>query len=69
MRKFAAILLLLLASCSDQSDGIETSADDWVTTGGDIGKSHHSSLTDISTENVKTLGLAWSVDLGTNRVL
>lgn len=69
MRKYAAVLLLLLASCSSQSDGIETSSDDWVTTGGDIGKSHHSSLTDINPENVKNLGLAWSVDLGTNRVL
>lgn len=69
MRKFAAVFLLLLASCSGQSDGFETSADDWVTTGGDIGKSHHSSLTDITPANVKNLGLAWSVDLGTNRVL
>jgi len=69
MRKFAAVILLLLASCSGQSDAIKTSADDWVTTGGDIGKSHHSSLTDITPANVKDLGLAWSADLGTNRVL
>ncbi len=69
MRKFVASFLLVLASCSGQSNAIKTSADDWVTTGGDIGKSHHSSLTDIGPENVKDLGLAWSVDLGTNRVL
>ncbi|NCQ48371.1 MAG: PQQ-dependent dehydrogenase, methanol/ethanol family, partial [Sphingomonadales bacterium] len=69
MKKFVASFLLVLASCSGQSDAIKTSADDWVTTGGDIGKSHHSSLTDINRENVETLGLAWSADLGTNRVL
>lgn len=43
--------------------------DDWPSPGGDAGKSHHSRLTDIDSGNVARLGLAWSADLGTNRVL
>ncbi len=43
--------------------------DDWATTGGDQGKTHHSQLTDINAANVGTLGLAWQAELGTNRVL
>ena len=38
-------------------------------TGGDAGKSYHSPLVDIAPANVTTLGLAWSAELGTNRVL
>ncbi len=43
--------------------------DDWASTGNDAGKSHHSALIDITPANVNSLGLAWSADLGTNRVL
>jgi quinohemoprotein ethanol dehydrogenase len=55
----------LLAACSDPGG----TGDDWITQGGDAGKSHHSRLTDISPANVATLGLAWVANLGTNRVL
>lgn len=61
-------MLALLAACSGKSTG-PLAADDWVTPGGDLGKSHYSKLTDISEQNAGQLGLAWSADLGTNRVL
>jgi quinohemoprotein ethanol dehydrogenase len=61
-------LLLLLAACSS-GIGETAGPDDWAGTGNDPGKSHHSLLTDITVDNVDSLGLAWSVDLGTNRVL
>jgi quinohemoprotein ethanol dehydrogenase len=60
---------LLLAACSSFSPEMKTGPDDWATTGGDGGKSHHSQLTDITPANVATLGLAWQAELGTNRVL
>lgn len=41
---------------------------DWPYPGGDVGKSHFSSLADINRSNVGRLGLAWSYDLGTGRV-
>ena len=44
-------------------------AENWTNPGGDAGKTHHSALTDITPANVDRLGLAWQVDLGTNRVL
>ena len=61
--KRSLAVFLLLAACS------KPSGDDWTTTGGDWGKSHHSQLTEINASNVGTLGLAWEADLGTNRVL
>ena len=67
MRTLSLAALLLLAACS--SGGDAPAGDDWRTPGGDAGKSHHSTLTDIAPGNVGTLGLAWSADLGTNRVL
>ena len=77
MKRAAAAFALLLAACAPAPPGSGSKADagehggsdDWPTTGGDPGKSHHSPLTDITPQNVGTLGLAWSVDLGTNRVL
>jgi quinohemoprotein ethanol dehydrogenase len=75
MKRTLAALALLLAACGpappDSGGGhaARLNVDDWPTTGGDAGKSHHSALTDITPENVATLGLAWSADLGTNRVL
>jgi quinohemoprotein ethanol dehydrogenase len=71
MRSFLLFALAtLLAACSPQrSPDMKITADDWATTGGDAGKGHYSQLTDINVRNVASLGLAWSVDLGTNRVL
>ncbi len=67
MKRLTFAALLLLSACSGSPDA--PAGDDWRTTGGDVGKSHHSTLTDISAANVASLGLAWSADLGTNRVL
>jgi quinohemoprotein ethanol dehydrogenase len=64
---FAGMTMLLLAACSNTNT--QGATDNWITPGGDTGKSHHSQLTDIAPGNVATLGLAWSADLGTNRVL
>jgi quinohemoprotein ethanol dehydrogenase len=61
-------LLVLLAACSG-NPSTQLAGDDWATTGGDAGKSHHSRLTDITPENIGKLGLAWAADLGTTRVL
>lgn len=73
MRSFAASLLLVLGACSTGSDTIapqqEVAGADWTNPGGDAGKSHHSTLTAISADNIDRLGLAWAADLGTNRVL
>ena len=68
MRKLILILALALAGCSS-ADPIGSAGDDWATPGGDVGKSHHSALTDIAASNVGELGLAWQAELGTNRVL
>ena len=77
MRLAVAALSLLLTACGPDPPGSDSragtasrpGADDWPTTGGDPGKSHHSQLADINAANVDALGLAWSADLGTNRVL
>lgn len=72
MRHLLAALVAscLTVSCSfGESPETAIGPDDWATTGGDFGKSHHSSLTDINPDNVDQLGLAWQVELGTNRVL
>ncbi len=70
IRKLALAFALVLAACSaERAPEMKIGPDDWATTGGDAGKSHHSKLTDITAENVGTLGLAWQAELGTNRVL
>lgn len=77
MKQAVAALALLTAACAPAPSGSGSSpqpsrhdpADDWPTTGGDAGKSHHSLLTDITPGNVGALGLAWVAELGTNRVL
>ncbi len=69
---FGALCLLALAGCSSLgADKADTSlaADNWSTPGGDIGKSHYSTLKDIDTGNVGQLGLAWQAELGTGRGL
>lgn len=60
------LLALLLTACKAAEPAV---SGDWITPGGDPGKSHYSALTDITPANVDTLGFAWSADLGTNRVL
>jgi quinohemoprotein ethanol dehydrogenase len=77
MRRLVVALSLWLAACApappdpaaSEDDGQHASGNDWPMSGGDAGKSYHSSLVDIAAANVGTLGLAWSADLGTNRVL
>jgi len=64
---------LALASCAGQGENgsatQDLAAENWITPGGDIGKSHFSRLTDINRDNVDRLGLAWQADLGTGRGL
>ena len=72
MRLVSSLFLaLVLASCSPGSSNApqQTAADNWTNPGGDAGKTHHSTLTDITPANVARLGLAWQAELGTNRVL
>jgi quinohemoprotein ethanol dehydrogenase len=69
VRALSALLLLALAACTAPAPDMTIGPDDWTTTGGDAGKSHHSRLTDITPANVDQLGLAWQAELGTNRVL
>ncbi len=71
---WGALCLLALAGCSGLGGGqgaADTSlaAENWVTPGGDIGKSHYSTLADINADNVGDLGLAWQAELGTGRGL
>ena len=70
MKAWPVCLLSVLASVACTRTANEPpAADNWATTGGDAGKTHHSSLRDITPENVGGLGLAWVADLRTQRVL
>lgn len=63
-------LALLVAACSlVQRGSVDESlaGNNWATPGGDAGKSHFSTLTDIDAGNVDKIGLAWEADLGTGR--
>ncbi len=51
----------------DLSKEIETSPGEWLTTGLNYAETRHSGLTQINTETVKDLSLAWHYDLDTNR--
>lgn len=74
-------LLVALAGCQSGRDASpapaaiaagslpEGSGDQWVTPGGDIGKTFYSRLTDIDAGNVGRLGFAWEFQTGTNRVM
>src|SRR5690606_17356281 len=82
---FSAILapLTLLAACGDGREAAQTFAaidrdrvlavesqpGEWLTSGRDFGKTHHSPLTQIDREPVSRLGFAWDYDTGTTRVL
>ena len=59
--------LALLAGCAPSAPD-EGTGDDWPSPKGDSDASHYSALTQIDKGNVSRLGLAWSYDLGTNRV-
>jgi hypothetical protein len=68
MRALAGFVLAALAACSLGATGPQVGAgSEWTSPGGDAGKTHHSVLTQISAENVGTLGLAWQAELGTAR--
>ena len=73
MRVWIAIAALALSACSKDAPQAApqqaTAGENWTNPGGDAGKSHHSTLTQINKDNIGELGLAWAADLGTNRVL
>ncbi len=76
IRSVATALLACAAfaatACSPSGPTEQASAfgagDNWANAGGDVYKSHYSTLTDINAENADRLGLAWSYDMDTNRV-
>jgi len=55
------VFALLCAGCEPAS---RTGADDWVTTGADLGNSRHSALAQINRENVSQLRAAWTYHTG-----
>lgn len=62
---------LALSACGSSDAQLPISAgagDNWPFRGGDVQGSHFSRLTDVNKGNIGKLGLAWSYDLGTNRV-
>jgi quinohemoprotein ethanol dehydrogenase len=65
-RAFPMLAALMLAGCIGTAlpGG---AGEEWISPGGDAGKTHHSLLTDIDASNVNRLGLAWEADLGTAR--
>lgn len=74
MKSFlGALCLLALAGCSalggSEKPDTSLAADNWSTPGGDVGKSHYSTLKDINVGNAGQLGLAWQAELGTSRGL
>lgn len=74
MRYFGAAFALILSACaSDRAPDAPAqqtaAADNWTSPGGDAGKTHYSTLADMTPANIGTLGLAWEANLGTNRVL
>ncbi len=74
VRYFGAAFALILSACaSDRAPDApaqQTAAgDNWTSPGGDAGKTHYSTLADMTPANIGTLGLAWEANLGTNRVL
>lgn len=72
-----AIALLALAGCEKGPAAIDRARllaaarhpEQWLTTGGDFGKTHYSGLDAIDGDSVARLGYAWSLDTDTNRGL
>lgn len=75
-----SIAALAVAACSDTDKSndtppgidtyfIETNSpgSEWLTYGGDYNEQRHSPLNKINTENIGSLGVAWTYDLSTNR--
>jgi quinohemoprotein ethanol dehydrogenase len=72
VKRFLIVAALALSACGQSETAPPqqaVAAENWTNPGGDAGKTHHSTLTDITPANVDRLGLAWEADLGTNRVL
>ena len=73
MRVWIFAAALVLSGCTKEAPQAApqqaAAGENWTNPGGDAGKSHHSTLTQITKDNVGDLGLAWAADLGTNRVL
>src|SRR5581483_6078407 len=72
-----AIALAMLAGCHKAPGSIDrtrlleaaTHPEQWLTTGGDFGKTHYSGLTAINASTVQRLGYAWGFDTHTDRGL
>jgi len=62
--RFAAILLILFASCgpSEKKDASQSPYTTWSSYLGDSWRSHYSTLSQITPENVKNLKVAWSYE-------
>ena len=61
-------LVLVLALWALPAAADEFAGRDWTSPGGGDAKAHYSTLTGIAPANIGRLGLAWSADLGTDRV-
>jgi len=67
MAACAGMALTLSAQAPRQVDDatlLKPAAGEWVTYGRDYAETHHSPLTGIDASNVSRLGLAWSVEVG-----
>ncbi|MBK8197810.1 MAG: PQQ-dependent dehydrogenase, methanol/ethanol family [Acidobacteria bacterium] len=74
---------LVLAACGDRGPKVAqpqgfaavdtaristaSGGDEWLTYGGTYDEQRHSKLTQVNTDNVSQLGVAWTYDLATNR--
>ena len=76
-RLVLALTLLLLAACERGPAAIDRARllaaarhpQQWLTTGGDFGKTHYSGLDAIDAASVSRLGYAWGLDTDTTRGL
>jgi quinohemoprotein ethanol dehydrogenase len=65
MRRLA--LLVVAGSLGGAAAVQQGAGSAWVNPGGDVGRTHHSTLAQVTAANVGRLGLAWQADLGTAR--